>query len=88
VIKFNSFHQSFRIKDLSAGTGTFARISESITLKRSNIISFSDSHMIVEIDEALKISIKFVDGPMEGNYFEFVGPNSPVLVGRMKDCQI
>ena len=65
MIKYYPIKRRYRIKDLSQGTGTFARIDKEIFLKDANIISFSDTHMIINIsNEQKKLNVKFVEGPM------------------------
>jgi hypothetical protein len=51
VIKFSTLNRAYRIKDLSEGTGTFVRIINPTPLKEISVISFSDSHMMVNIVE-------------------------------------
>jgi hypothetical protein len=44
------------------GMGTFIRIEQPLKLKNSYIVSFGDSHMIVNIENNL-LTIRFVEGP-------------------------
>jgi FHA domain len=55
----------FTIRDLGQGMGTFIRIDSKLNLKTNHIISFGDSHMIVNVDstDTPKITLKFIDGP-------------------------
>ena len=52
----------YSIKDMGEGMGTFIRIDKPIKLKNSYIVSFGDSHMIVQIDNSV-LSIRFIEGP-------------------------
>ena len=89
MIKFYPIKRRYRIKDLSQGTGTFARIDREIFLKDANIISFSDTHMIVNIyKEDNTVVVKFVEGPMSDQLFQFSPEDSPIYVGRMAECKI
>ena len=48
IIKFSQIKRKYRIKDLSQGTGTFAKVQDPVMLKTSNIVSFADSHMLIK----------------------------------------
>lgn len=54
--------QSYFLKDMGDGMGTFIRIEQPLRLKNSYIISFGDSHMMVNIENNL-LTIRFVEGP-------------------------
>ena len=62
---------SYYIKDLADGTGTFSKIVKPMTLLNGNILSFGDSHLVVNVGPSEKgkyekISIKFLEGPKSG----------------------
>jgi len=66
MIKYDpSYKNSFALRDLGEGMGTFIRIDLKLYLKCNNIISFGDSHMIILIDytDSSRITLKFIDGP-------------------------
>ena len=66
MIKYDSsFKNSFALRDLGEGMGTFIRIDKRLYLHSNNIISFGDSHMIILTDysENPRITLKFIDGP-------------------------
>ena len=66
MIKYDSsFKNSFALKDLGEGMGTFIRIDKRLYLRSNNIISFGDSHMIILTDysDNSRITLKFIDGP-------------------------
>ena len=89
MIKFYPIKRRYRIKDLSQGTGTFARIDREIFLKDANIISFSDTHMVINVsNEQESINVKFVEGSMVDCSFTFTTKDSPIFVGRMAECKI
>jgi FHA domain len=65
VIKYSPEKDSYSIKDLGDGMGTFIRLTRPLCLKSNFIISFGDSHLIVVIEnnEVPKLVIRFIDGP-------------------------
>ena len=68
IIKHDkSYKSTYVLSDLGNGTGTFIRIEKKLYMKTGNIISFGDSHMLVNIEncEKGKIQLKFIDGPMK-----------------------
>lgn len=67
MIKYNkgksySEKQNYFLKDMGDGMGTFIRIEQPLKLKNSYIVSFGDSHMMVNIENNL-LTIRFVEGP-------------------------
>ena len=67
MIKFNKGErylesQSYFIKDMGDGLGTFIRVEQPLKLRNLNIVSFGDSHMIVNIDGNL-VNLRFIEGP-------------------------
>jgi hypothetical protein len=66
VIKYSSTTSEWKIKNLSEECGTFALLSQPCSISDSTLISFSDSHVAVEVDESLMIKVEFVQGPMCG----------------------
>lgn len=62
MIKYNKDLQSFSIKDMGDGLGTFIRVNRPLALQNLNIVSFGDSHMIVNIENNF-ISLRFIEGP-------------------------
>ena len=53
---------SYLIKDMGEGMGTFIRIDKPVLLKTSYIISYGDSHMIIQIDDSM-LTLRFIEGP-------------------------
>lgn len=47
MIKFCVDRNSYILKDLGEGTGTFIKIEKHSLLKNGHIISFADSHLVV-----------------------------------------
>lgn len=42
--------KSYFIRDLGDGSGTFVHLRKALPLKHGYIISFGDSHMVVQLD--------------------------------------
>ena len=49
IIKYNIDTKSYFLRDLGDGSGTFIRLDNPIPLKHGYIVSFGDSHMVVQI---------------------------------------
>jgi len=49
MIKFSNEANSYLLKDLGEGTGTFIKIERPCVLKNGHIISFGENHMVVGI---------------------------------------
>ena len=47
---------------MGEGMGTFIRITKTIPLKTSYIISFVDSHMMIQI-EGSQLIVRLIEGP-------------------------
>ena len=72
VIKYNLDNRSYYLRDLGDGSGTFVRLDVPLILRHGYIISFGDSHMVVQFyndfnkmenKQSTKIQLKFLDGP-------------------------
>ena len=63
IIKYGVESKCYYMKDLGEGTGTFVKIEQSLELQQGYIISFSDTHMVINLRVNGKIQIKFLDGP-------------------------
>lgn len=48
VIKYNLDNKNYYLRDLGDGSGTFVRLDVPLILKHGYIISFGDSHMVVQ----------------------------------------
>jgi hypothetical protein len=48
VIKYNLDNKHYYLRDLGDGSGTFVRLDIPLILKHGYIISFGDSHMVVQ----------------------------------------
>lgn len=56
--------------DMKSSTGTFVKIEAAFTLRNKTIVSFGNSHMIVNLNQD-GISITFIDGPRINETFAF-----------------
>ena len=59
------------MKDLGEGSGTFVRVDKPLIVSTGFLVSFGDSHMVLDtaVDPKTKessITIKFGEGPLEG----------------------
>jgi len=63
VIKYGMEAKCYYLKDLGDGTGTFVKIESALELQQGYIISFSDTHIVVNLRVNDKIQLKFLDGP-------------------------
>jgi hypothetical protein len=52
IIKYNMDNGEYFMRDLGDGSGTFVRLDIPLPLKHGFIISFGDSHMIVNFNQA------------------------------------
>ena len=68
MIKYNKVLAAYQLQDLHDGTGTFVRLELPYTLKRDDVISFGDSHMLVSLGNFCEpsITLSFIDGPKTG----------------------
>lgn len=103
IIKYNSDNGDYCMRDLGDGSGTFVRLDIPLVLKHGFIISFGDSHMIVNFYQAQasegnyasntadrsydKIQLKFIDGPKTDKTYEF-NTSQKIQIGRMPYCDI
>jgi pSer/pThr/pTyr-binding forkhead associated (FHA) protein len=51
IIKYSTDNRNYYIRDLGDGNGTFVKLETPLLLKHGFIISFGDSHMVVQIFE-------------------------------------
>jgi hypothetical protein len=52
----------YMIKDMGEGMGTFIRLDKPLKLQNNFIVSFGDSHVIVQL-EGSTLHLRFIDGP-------------------------
>lgn len=83
VIKYNMDDKQYYMRDLGDGSGTFVRVDNCkyLVLKHGFIISFGDSHMVVQFSSDInepnnqevvnRITLKFLDGPKIDKEFSF-----------------
>ena len=69
---------------MKSGTGTFVKIESAFRLRNKTIVSFGNSHMIVNLNSD-GISITFIDGPRVNETFNF-NREERIQIGRMDDC--
>ena len=50
------------IKDMGEGMGTFIKLEKPLKLQNNFIISFGESHVIVNVEEN-NVLLRFIDGP-------------------------
>lgn len=95
VIRYNVQTKTYCLKDLGEGTGTFVRLDNFLVLKNGYIISFGDSHMVVQLQgenelnfSNTTLTVRFLDGPKIDQVYTFTPEEGPIQVGRMVDCRI
>ena len=95
VIRYNPLSRSYCLKDLGEGTGTFVRLDNPLMLKNGYIISFGDSHMVVQLQGEAdanilnsNLTVRFLDGPKIDQIYSFTPEEGPIQIGRMVDCRI
>jgi len=50
------------IKDMGEGMGTFIRLDKPLRLQNNFIVSFGESHVIIQV-EGICLTLRFIDGP-------------------------
>lgn len=104
MLKYNPATKKYYIKDLGEGSGTFVKIDQELKLKSGYIVSFSDSHLVLSINDKNSnpnsplvaqntpannaITLKFLDGPKIDQVFTFPKEERLVKIGRMNDCNV
>jgi hypothetical protein len=94
VIKYNTLDKKYYLRDLGDGSGTFIRVDnhKSLILKHGFIVSFGDSHMVVQLGQEIlegtnqvtqKITLKFLDGPKIDKEYSFNSNQKVIKIGRM-----
>ncbi len=63
MVKYSVKAKSYYIKDLGEGTGTFVKIESPLALRQGYIVSFGDSHIVINLRIKGRIQLKFLDGP-------------------------
>lgn len=62
VIQYRPSERAYFIKDYGQGTGTFVKIERPVVLKEGFIISYGESHMLVNAIMDDQIQLKYLDG--------------------------
>jgi pSer/pThr/pTyr-binding forkhead associated (FHA) protein len=90
VFKYSPAEMKYSVRDLGEGSGTFVRVQTALVLKQGYIVSFSDSHMMMQLDPTTphELGIRFVEGPKANQVYNFTPAESPVRIGRMVDCGV
>ena len=97
VIKYQELDKKYYLRDLGDGSGTFIRVDnhKDLVLKHGFIVSFGDSHMVVQFSSEIKnqqivqrLTLKFLDGPKIDKQFTFTEHDKVIKIGRMSQCQI
>lgn len=93
VVQYSTKDDSYYVKDLADGTGTFTKIIKPMKVSNGNILSFGDSHLVANISSSEKgknekISVKFLEGPKAEQIFNFDSSFSPITIGRVESNKI
>ena len=95
-VEFNPRKQVYALKDLGEGTGTFIRLDLPHYVTRPCIVSFSDSHVKVSLQDEVQsptIDLAFIEGPKKDEHLyclpsSFTPEHSPVKIGRMAGAAV
>ncbi|CAG9330328.1 unnamed protein product [Blepharisma stoltei] len=89
VVRYDVQKKKYFLKDLGEGTGTFVKITKPFSLKNGNVVSFGESHMLVQLNSANSdISLKFLEGPKADEVLSFTPDDSDIQIGRIQDCKV
>lgn len=89
LIKYEPSKKKYFLKDLGEGTGTFVKITKPFVLKNGNVVSFGESHMLVQLNtNNSDISLKFLEGPKADEVLTFTPDDSEIQIGRIQDCKV
>lgn len=67
------------MKDQGQGSGTFIKLIQPVSVKKGYIISFGDSHMVIDFTvDGQRMILSFLEGPKQGESFEFGAEDSPI----------
>ncbi|TNV83828.1 hypothetical protein FGO68_gene3577 [Halteria grandinella] len=96
AIQYHPINNLYMIKDQGEGSGTFAKVEKPYTLANGTLISFGESHMVVQLHRTKhhsdvnrnKLVLKFLDGPRQFEQFTFMPQIGALKIGRMSECDI
>lgn len=88
AIRFDKAIQHFLLRDMGEGNGTFLRVQNWRVVTSKSVISFENSHTLVEILGENRLQVAFLEGPLASSSFIFSPKDRCVFIGRMTDCRI
>lgn len=88
AIRFDPSARQFLLKDMGEGNGTFLRVQNWSLIPTKSIISFENSHTLVEILSENRLKVHFIEGPLANECFVFSPKDRCIFLGRMADCRI
>lgn len=62
MIQYFKEKGTYMIKDMGEGMGTFIRLDKPLRLQNNFIVSFGESHVIIQV-EGICLTLRFIDGP-------------------------
>ena len=62
MIQYFKEKGNYMIKDMGEGMGTFIRLDNPLKLQNNFIVSFGESHVIIQV-ESQTLNLRFIDGP-------------------------
>eukprot|EP00826_Nyctotherus_ovalis_P054860 TRINITY_DN722_c0_g1_i1.p2 TRINITY_DN722_c0_g1~~TRINITY_DN722_c0_g1_i1.p2 ORF type:complete len:158 (-),score=29.29 TRINITY_DN722_c0_g1_i1:1184-1657(-) len=62
VVQYRPDERAYFVRDYGQGTGTFVKIEKPVVLKEGFIISYGESHMLVNTLTNNEIQLKYLDG--------------------------
>lgn len=91
VIEYSPSHESFLIKDLGDGNGTFMKINGSHLLHDGDVLALGQSYAGVQIrsqDTGSMLTLRFYEGPRASEMFSFGSNDEIIKIGRVEDCTV
>jgi hypothetical protein len=96
-INYDKMTEKYSIIDTKMGTGLFVKIQTKLQIKQDTIVSFCQTHMIIQLDpkssfiniDKKSVKIKFLQGPYTNKEFIFQSNIKDLIrIGRSRNAEI